>query len=363
MGETGRGTGPWLEKVCFAHTEPGASIVSVRERVKVALDAMGGDNAPEANLAGALDARDELGIDVLLVGDRDVLGRGLDTMGRGRLEVLHAPDAVAMGEEGAFAVMNREGASVVVAADAVREGRAQAMVSAGNTGAAMAAAFFSWGRMKGIKRPAVAVVLPPAKSSKLLLDAGANSDCRPEHLRQFALLGSAYASLRFGLEDPRVGLLNIGAEETKGSELSREAYRLLSGEANINFVGNLEGRDLAADTADVVVTDGFTGNVTLKVIEGVASMITRNLLEKLGTLKEEELQPVLPALLGLRQELDYRAIGGALLLGVRGVCIIAHGSSDALAVKNSLRVAAEAVESGLVEKTEVLLASGGGGAR
>jgi len=339
--------------------------VAGQEKVTVALDAMGGDNAPESNVSGALEACDELGINVLLVGDEAVLDGILETRdkGRGRVEILHAPETVAMGEEGAFAIKNREGASVVVAAEAVRQGRAQAMVSAGNTGAAMAAAFFSWGRMKGVKRPAVAVVLPPAQSPTLLLDAGANSDCRPEHLRQFAVLGSAYASLRFAKEMPRVGLLNIGAEESKGSELAREAFQLLSSEARIDFVGNLEGRDIASDRADVVVTDGFTGNVTLKVIEGVASMITRRLLENLGTLREEELQPVLPALLGLRQELDYRAIGGAPLLGVKGVCIIAHGSSDATAVKNSIRVAAEAVEAGLVEKTEKLLVAGRGGGR
>jgi glycerol-3-phosphate acyltransferase PlsX len=337
-------------------------IMAFREKITVALDAMGGDNAPEASVAGALDARDELGVDVLLVGDKAVLGSALDSAARGGMPILHAPDAVAMDEEGAFAIKNREGASIVVAAEAVRDGRAQAMVSAGNTGAAMAAAFFSWGRIKGVKRPAVAVVLPPAKSPTLLLDAGANSDCRPEHLRQFAVLGSAYASLRFDLVRPRVGLLNIGTEESKGNELAREAFRLLSSEARIDFVGNLEGRDLATDAADVVVTDGFTGNVTLKVIEGVASMITRQLLENLGSLSEEKLQPVLPALLALRQELDYRAIGGAPLLGVRGICIIAHGSSDAVAVKNSIRVAAEAVETGVVEKTASILDAGKGGA-
>lgn len=336
--------------------------MAARDKITVALDAMGGDNAPRANVAGALDAREELGLNVLLVGDEDVLERALDAAGRGTLDILHAPDAVTMDEEGAFAVKNREGASVVVAAEAVREGRARAMVSAGNTGAAMAAAFFSWGRIRGVKRPAVAVVLPPPQSPTLLLDAGANSDCRPEHLRQFALLGSAYASLRFGIPAPRVGLLNIGSEQSKGNELAREAFALLSSEARINFAGNLEGRDVAGDAADVVVTDGFTGNVTLKVIEGVASMITGRLLDNLGSLREEELQPVLPALLSLKQELDYRAIGGAPLLGVRGVCIIAHGNSDAVAVKNSIRVAAEAVEAGVVEKTEALLATAKGGA-
>jgi glycerol-3-phosphate acyltransferase PlsX len=331
-------------------------------KITVALDAMGGDRAPEATVAGALQAREEFGLEVVLVGDQAVLGDVLASSGGGKLEILHAPDVVGMDEEGARAVRDRAGASVVVAAEAVRRGDAQAMVSAGNTGAAMAAAFFSWGRMKGVKRPAVAVVLPPAGTPTLLLDAGANSDCRPEHLRQFALLGSAYASLRWDLDAPRVALLNIGAEESKGNELAREAHRLLAGEERINFVGNLEGRDLASHAADVVVTDGFTGNVTLKVVEGVASMITGRLLGSLKGLGEEEIKPLLPALLELRGELDYRSIGGAPLLGVKGVCIIAHGSSDAMAIKNSLRVAAEAVESGLVERTERFLDGGKGAA-
>lgn len=327
--------------------------------IVVALDAMGGDHAPEATVRGAIDAHDELGIQVLLVGDRDILSRKLEELNRRDLPILHAPEVIGMEEEGALAVRSKENSSLVMAAKAVREGRAQAMVSAGNTGAAMAAALLTWGRIRGAKRPAVGVILPPPDSPTLLLDAGANADCRPEHLKQFALLGSAYASLRFGLERPRVGLLNIGTEESKGNQLARETFSLLASEERINFVGNLEGRDLAAGKADVVVTDGFTGNVTLKVVEGVASLITRRLLASLGSLSEEKLKPVLPALLNLRNELDYRTIGGAPLLGVRGVCIIAHGSSDALAVKNSLRVAAEAVRMGLVERTELLLAGEG----
>ncbi|OFW55754.1 MAG: hypothetical protein A2W01_10360 [Candidatus Solincola sediminis] len=325
----------------------------------IALDAMGGDNDPEASVTGALDARDEFGIETLLVGDENLLGRLMAEKGRGDLRIIHAPEAVGMEEEGAWAVRSREGASIVVAAETVREGGASAMVSAGNTGAAMAAAFFSWGRIKGIKRPALAVVLPPLASPSLLIDVGANSDCRPEHLRQFALLGSAYASLRWQLESPRVGLLNIGVEESKGNELTREAFQILNSDERINFIGNLEGRDLARQKAEVIVTDGFTGNVTLKVVEGVASMITGRLLESLRTLSEGELKPVLPALLELKQELDYRSTGGAPLLGVKGICIIAHGSSDALAMKNSLRVAAEAAESGMVEMTERYLAPKG----
>ncbi len=325
------------------------------EKITIALDAMGGDGAPRVNVEGALAARDELGLDVLLVGDEAVLEKELHAAARGALDILPAPDAVAMHEEGALAVKNREGASVVVAAKAVRDDRAQAMVSAGNTGAAMAAAFFIWGRIKGVKRPALAVLLPPLRSPTLLLDAGANSDCRPEHLRQFALLGSAYASLRFGLAEPRVGLLNTGSESSKGNELAREAFTLLAREPAIDFAGNLEGRELAGGAAEVVVTDGFTGNVTLKVIEGVASMLTARLMD---SLREEDL----PALRSLGQELDYRAVGGAPLLGVRGVCVVAHGSSDALAVKNSIRAAAEAAGMGLAEKTEAILAASKGGA-
>jgi glycerol-3-phosphate acyltransferase PlsX len=325
------------------------------ENITIALDAMGGDNDPDASVAGALDARDEFGIRTLLIGDQKILNKALSEKARGRLEIVHAPEAVGMEEEGAWAVRSREGASVVVAAEAVRQGRAAAMVSAGNTGAAMAAAFFSWGRIKGVKRPALAVVLPPAKSPTLLIDVGANSDCRPEHLRQFALLGSAYARMRWGIDSPRVGLINIGAEESKGNELARGAFQMLSSDERINFAGNLEGRDLARQKVDVAVTDGFTGNVTLKVVEGVASMITGQLLESLGGLSQEELAPVLPALMSLRQELDYRSIGGAPLLGVKGVCIIAHGSSDGLAMKNSLRVAAEAAASGMVEMIEQYL--------
>lgn len=331
-----------------------------RAEIVVALDAMGGDRAPEAMVAGALDARDELGIRVMLVGDEERLATLLHEAGRGELPILHAPEVIGMSEEGALAVRHREGSSLVAAARAVKEGKAHAMVSAGNTGAAMAAALLTWGRVKGAKRPAVGVVLPPLDTPTLLLDAGANSDCRPEHLRQFALLGSAYASLRFGLEEPRVALLNIGEEEGKGNELAREAYALLAAEERINFIGNVEGRELAAHAADVVVTDGFTGNVALKVVEGVASMILKRLLKSLASLREEEMKAILPALAGLREELDYRVVGGAPLLGVRGVCIIAHGSSDALAVKNSLRVAVEAVETGLVERTEQLLAGGKG---
>jgi glycerol-3-phosphate acyltransferase PlsX len=330
------------------------------EGITVALDAMGGDNAPEAMVDGAMAAEEELGVKVLLVGRRDVLEGVLARKGAWSPEILHAGEIIGMEEDGARAVRRKKNASVVAAAEAVREGKAQAMVSAGNTGAAMAAAFFAWGRIRGVKRPAVAVVLPPRESPVLLVDAGANSDCRPEHLREFALMGAAYARCRWRMERPRVGLLNIGEEEGKGNELAREAYSLLKNSAPVDFVGNVEGRDLAEDKADVVVTDGFTGNVALKTIEGTASFILSRLLRVLREVPREHLEPLLPALAGLREELDYRATGGAPLLGVKGVCIIAHGSSDAVAVKNSIREAAETVATGLVHRLEEAMASEAG---
>jgi len=331
----------------------------MRGEIVVALDAMGGDHAPRALVEGAMKARREWGIKVLLVGDEERIRAELEQLGGGdglEEHIVHTPVVVGMDEEGAWAFRHKPESSVAVAARLVREGKAQAMVSAGNTGAAMAAATLSWGRLKGIKRPAIAVPLPSAGSRVFLLDAGANPDCQPEHLRQFALLGSVYASLAEGGEWPRVGLLNIGEEEGKGNELAREAHRLLRGDRRINFVGNVEGRELLSGKADVVVTDGFTGNVVLKTVEGIASLMANWLLEEVSCLGESKAGEFVPVLLKLKERLDYRNLGGAPLLGVKGVCIIAHGRSDATAVGNSIRVAAEAVRQALPGRTEALLA-------
>lgn len=330
------------------------------EGIVVALDAMGGDYAPRALVRGALKARMEFDVKSLLVGDEELLKaelEGLSPDPPNGIEVVHAPQVVEMDEEGAWAFRHKPDSSVFVAARLVKEGRAHAMVSAGNTGAAMVAATLSWGRLKGIKRPAIAVPLPAQGSRVLLLDAGANPDCRPEHLRQFALLGAAYDSLVNGNGRPRVGLLNIGEEDGKGDELAREAYRLLREDGRFHFVGNVEGKDLLSGKVDVVVTDGFTGNVVLKTVEGIASTLARWLLEEASRLGKDKASDLLSVLVKMKERMDYRNMGGAPLLGVRGVCVIAHGRSDEVAIGNSIKVAAEAVRQDLPGRTEALLAA------
>jgi glycerol-3-phosphate acyltransferase PlsX len=319
---------------------------------------MGGDFAPTETVAGAVMAREELGIEVVLVGDETVIKRELASQKASGFEIIDAPEVIAMGEEGAWAAKAHPRSSLMMGAEYVREGNGQALVSAGNTGAAMAASFLSWGRIRRIKRPAIAVVLPPLDTPKILIDAGANAESRPEHLKQFALMGAAYYRIITGKKDVRVGLLNIGSEEGKGNELTRESYPLLRSERKINFVGNVEGRDITNPDVDVIVTDGFTGNIVLKTIEGTASFITGLILRALGEMDKEKLVPVLPALVKVKDQLDYEEAGGALLLGVRGVCVIAHGGSKARAIKSAIRVAAEAVRGDLPGKIEKLLVKG-----
>ena len=320
--------------------------------IRIVLDAMGGDFAPAETVAGAAEAREELGLEVVLAGDAAALEKETESRGLEPFEIIESTEVIEMADKGAWSVKGRPDSSLMRGAEYVREGKAQALVSAGNTGAVMAAAFLSWGRIRGIKRPAVAAVLPPASSPKVLIDAGANADCRPEFLLQFARMGSVYHAILTGRPRPAVGLLNIGSEEGKGNELVRAAYELLKREPGIDFRGNVEGRDIASSAIDVIVTDGFTGNVALKTIEGTASFITALLAQALGKLDKESLMPVLPALAELKQQLDYEETGGALLLGVKGVCVIAHGSSRARAIRNALRVAAEAARGGLVGRIE-----------
>ncbi len=326
----------------------------------IALDAMGGDLAPKEVVAGAVLAASELGIAPILVGRAEDITRELSGLDQdvSAWSVLDAPDVIDMGEEGARAVRSHPESSMVAAARLVKEGEADAFVSAGNTGAAMAASLLSWGRIKGVKRPAIAAVLPPVTRPCILLDVGANADCRPEYLRQFALMGTAYAKLWVKEGPIKVGLLNIGSEESKGSELARESFTLLSETPGIDFLGNVEGRDVTSGVAQVIVTDGFTGNVALKLIEGVASYITGLVGGALAEAPTEAVMQILPALASVKKELDYEETGGAVLLGVKGVCIIGHGSSKAKAVMNALRVAADAVSSGLVQTIEALTGRG-----
>jgi glycerol-3-phosphate acyltransferase PlsX len=310
----------------------------------IAVDAMGGDKAPGEIVAGAVQAAAELGVPVVLVGRPEAIG---DTP----LEVIAASEVIEMDDDPGQGVRRKKDSSLVRAAEAVRDGKASAMVSAGNTGASMASALLRMGRLKGVARPAIATPIPvPGGSPTVLLDAGANAECTAEWLVQFAQMGSAFSRQRFGIDKPRVALLSIGEEETKGSPLVKETHALLREASGITFVGNVEGRDLMSDAADVVVTDGFTGNVALKTLEGGIRFMADAVLGLLTSSDEAKQagKVLMPSLLPLAEELDPDTHGGAALLGVNGVCIIGHGSSSARAVVNAVKVARDMVESDLV---------------
>ncbi len=311
----------------------------------IALDAMGGDKAPVEIVAGAREAAEQLGIPVVLVGQRATLGD------IGDLDVIEASEVIAMDDDPAAGVRRKKDSSLVRCAEAVRDGRASAMVSAGNTGATMASALLRMGRITGVKRPAVATPIPvPGSTPTVLLDAGANAQCQPEWLVQFAQMGSVYAHHRFAIATPKVGLLSIGEEPGKGNDLVKETYQLLTTAPGIDFFGNVEGRDIMSSVVDVVVTDGFTGNVVLKALEGGIKAVVKGLMAAFSAKSEyqEHADALLPALLDLYATLDPETYGGAMLLGVDGVCIIGHGSSSSRAIVNALKVAAEMVESDLV---------------
>ena len=305
---------------------------------RVALDAMGGDRAPlETVLGGAAAA--ERGYDVILVGDRAVLAP-LVVDHESYLPIVHASEVIGMHEDAARAIREKPDASVSVAARLVRDGIVSAFVSAGSTGAALATAAITIGRLDGVDRPAVATMLPTPGSPTVLIDSGANPDCKPEYFPQFALMGSVVAEVHFGLEKPRVGLLNIGQERGKGRELERVAFELLES-TPVNFIGNVEGRDISADAVDVLVTDGFTGNVVLKTTEGTAQFVAQMALDAMATMSLEDQKRVLPVLGGLRARLDYETFGGAHLVGSKGVVVIAHGTSSSVAIANAIALAAD----------------------
>jgi glycerol-3-phosphate acyltransferase PlsX len=310
----------------------------------IAVDAMGGDRAPSEILAGVRRAADD-GIPVVLVGPAD-LAHGDD------IELISASELIAMDEEPGTAVRTKKDSTLVRAAEAVRDGKASAMVSAGNTGATMAAALLRMGRIKGVKRPAIATPIPvPGFTPTVLLDAGANAEVQPEWLVQFAQMGSVYARTRFHIDQPRVGLLSIGEEPGKGDSLRKEAYPLLAAAGSINFIGNIEGRDVMSDRVDVAVTDGFTGNVTLKTLEGGLKAVIGALLAAFAQADyKSHAEALMPALLPLYETLNPDTYGGAILLGVDGVCIISHGSSGATAIRNAIGVAAEMVDQAMVDK-------------
>ncbi|NLY55170.1 MAG: phosphate acyltransferase PlsX [Firmicutes bacterium] len=323
--------------------------------IRVAVDAMGGDRAPEINVDGALLALERFSdLQVILCGPKELLesklrGRNYD---HSRLEIDDAPELVAMDEHPGKIVRTKPNSGVVRSAVLVKQGQADAALSAGNTGAAMAAALFKIGRIAGVERPAIGVPLPIGRKFALLVDAGANADCRPNHLMQFAKMGSIYASQILKVANPKVGLLNIGEEAEKGNELAKETYQLLSSATDLNFIGNIEGRDIPAGTADVIVCDGFVGNIVLKLVEGMWKQFGLILKEQIFTGLGGKFAglTVKRRIDELKKGLDVSEIGGAALLGVEGVYIISHGSSDAKAIMNAIRVARESVQIGLIEK-------------
>jgi phosphate acyltransferase len=318
----------------------------------IAIDAMGGDRAPGEIIAAA-HAAAALGIPVVLVGSPSLEGIG-------DIPLIACSEVIEMHDDAAQGVRRKKDSSLVRAAEAVRDGRASAMISAGNTGATMASALLRMGRIKGVSRPAIATPIPvPGHTPNILLDAGANAEVQAEWLVQFAQMGSVYARHRFGVAQPKVGLLSIGEEPGKGDTLRKEAFELLSAAAGITFVGNVEGRDMLLKTVDVIVTDGFTGNVVLKTLEGAVRVLMTAILEAFGS--EAHYQPhadaLLPALLPLYETMSPDTYGGAMLLGVDGVCIISHGSSNAKAMLNGIKVAREMVEVDIVSEIRTAVAA------
>lgn len=316
----------------------------------IAVDAMGGDHAPGCVLEGVATAiAADPALRVLLVGIESVVRPFAEA--HDRVEAVVATQVIEMDEHAAAAVRSKRDSSIVVGCRLVKEGRAQGFFSLGSTGATMTAATLVMGRIPGVLRPAIATVLPTSGAPCVLLDVGANADCKPEHLVQFAVMGAAYARTTMGVENPRVALLNIGEEATKGSILAQEAYVLL--EARVpEFVGNVEGRDVPAGAADVIVTDGFTGNVALKLMEGMSHQLLGEFKRALTASAVSKMAAAVlkPSLDGLRDKLDPDVHGAAPLLGVAGLALIGHGSSGATAVASALRVGAVAVRAGLVQR-------------
>ncbi len=329
--------------------------------LRIAVDAMGGDHAPDAIIGGAVSAARRHAFALLLVGDRavveDVLARSPGADGVD-IQIAHAPDRVEMAEAASSALRRKPLASIRVAAEAVRDGRASAVFSAGHTGAAVMAAHGAFGRLPGVDRPALATIIPTRRNRAVLLDSGATVECRPQHLVQFAVMGSAYARVALGCEAPRVGLLSVGEEESKGNELTREAHQLLK-TAPVRFVGNVEGREVYSGEADVIVCDGFTGNITLKISEGVVETVERLLHDELSATVGTRVGYLLSreAFRRFRKRVDYAEYGGAPLIGLDGLCVIGHGRSSAKAVRNAIAMTARLVDAGFLERLSKEMAS------
>jgi len=321
--------------------------------VCIALDAMGGDHAPEEIVAGAVLAAREYPIEILLVGQEEVIRKNLaaaDSVPR-NIEIVDAREVVEMDDTALAPLRKKKNSSIRICANLVAEGRAHAFLSAGNTGATWTSARAVMGMIEGVSRPALAAIMPSVKGHTLLLDVGANVETKPNHLREFAVMGHFYAQMLFGLDEPRVGLLSIGEEEGKGNELTKETYRVLK-ETGLNFIGNAEGRDVYNGNADVVVCDGFVGNVVLKASEALGEMVNKTLREELTKTFRRKIGALLAksAFDGLKKRMDYSEYGGAPLLGVKGGCIVCHGRSNAKAIKNAVRVAYDFARNRIDEK-------------
>jgi len=317
------------------------------ERLPVAVDAMGGDDAPHSIIEGSLIAKNEFGIDVVLVGDTEQLAEAED------LPIIHASEVIEMGAEPATAVRTLKDSSMVRAAEAVRDGKASCVLSAGNTGAAMAASLLRLGRIKGVSRPAIAIPFPVLGSTPTtVLDVGANAQCQPDWLVQFALMGLVYCRSKFNIEEPKVAILTIGEEAGKGNTLVKESSKLLESvdwkAFGADYIGNVEGNDLLTGVADVVVCDGFTGNVVLKSLEGVFELFESSITSVLGEI--ENSSDAIDSVRPVFGELDPVNVGTGMLLGVKGVSMIAHGSSSPIAIANAIKNASIIVEMDLVEK-------------
>ncbi len=325
--------------------------------VRIAIDAMGGDRAPSEIVAGALRAREELGVEILLVGDPQQIEAVLPPKtNMAQVEIVPSEGAIAMEEEPLSAIRRKPKASINVSMDLVKQGRADAVISAGHSGAAMAAALLRLGRLQGIDRPAIGAVFPTIVASKqvLILDVGANVDCRPKFLEQFAVMGSVYSQFVLGVNEPKVGLLNIGEEDSKGNDASVRANQLLRENPHIAFIGNAEGRDVLSGDFDVIVCDGFVGNVLLKFAEAIGEVMLQIIREELPQGLQGQIGTAIlkPNLRRIKQRMDHAEHGGALLLGVDGICIIGHGSSQAPSIFNAIRMAKEAVDNQVLQRIQ-----------
>jgi glycerol-3-phosphate acyltransferase PlsX len=317
--------------------------------MKIAVDAMGGDNAPHAIVAGAVQAAKEYGIGIILVGIEQSIQAELKKHPHAQslpIEIRNATEVVDMLDSPVTVYRRKKDSSIRVANELVKSGEAVAVISAGHSGAAMATSLFVLGSLEGVERPAIATFMPTMKGTSIILDVGANVDCKPNHLLQFAIMGEVYAKYVLKNPNPRVGLLSIGEEATKGNELTKEAFKLLT-ETSLNFIGNVEGRDVMSGNADVVVCDGFIGNVVLKLSEAVAEAIGLMIRENIGDnlIKKLGYFMMRPVFRALKRRVDYAEYGGMPLIGINGISIISHGRSSAQAIKNAIRVAAELAKS------------------